>query len=622
LHSHFIDPIAPLAAPASRHHGQTVMLLLVFIPLVLCAGLCLIPVCLLRRRAYARAQDYFVASQPTPPAVIRNSSIAHALRIAAFGPFFAWGASGDLWPAIVGAAAFGLGLLLLYVLRGPVLKFLDDALDRDRSITVHAFIARQHGNDPRVALLASSLTLFALFGLVVGESVAVAALLKPLLTESTALVYVSVLAMLMIAAAGATLSGHSGAMHSTQLQLGLAYLGLFGSTALLLYLHVSALTPMPPHGTFAAAFVAAWCAVILWYRRSKYVDTNVIRVIGASAGETGRVPPGAKLLKKFEQILSPCISVFAVLVVVVAGMEFYFAGVLSIGRDSIAALQAGTRLSGPGLIALALLPLLYPMVDVAGWQRIAAIEKAGDAGRAGPGGGATLREIFRMYAAEGPLLWLFMGLFGAIAAIATETPLDADVMPAFMAQLVEDQNEVTVVVLPLFLVALFAIALSAMVSIFSASLATIRFDILPRILPQAASSRAAPDEPIAIRRTIVAGAGFFLAIVIAFFVADGLLRVGFATSAFLALLFAICCAQLSFAPLVLGPIVAASRATVGPLSAVAVMCCSAASGAAAVAIYVASANEAWLWAAVPACLGMGLLVFAVARMMSGPPASL
>jgi hypothetical protein len=128
----------------------------------------------------------------------------------------------------------------------------------------------------------------------------------------------------------------------------MAYLGLFGSTALLLYLHVSALTPMPPHGAFAVAFVAAWCAVILWYRRSKYVDTNIIRVTDPKADDTGRVPPGAKLLKKFEQILNPCISVFVVLVVVVAGMEFYFEGVLSIGHQSIAALQAGVRLPGRG----------------------------------------------------------------------------------------------------------------------------------------------------------------------------------------------------------------------------------------------------------------------------------
>jgi hypothetical protein len=212
-----------------------------------------------------------------------------------------------------------------------------------------------------------------------------------------------------------------------------------------------------------------------------------------------------------------------------------------------------------------------------------------------------------------------MSLVGAIAVIATETPIDADVMPAFMAQLVEDQNEVTIVVLPLFLVGMFAIALSAMMSMFSASLCTLRFDILPQFLPVPASSKARTNETIAIRRTVIAGAGFFLAGVVSFFVADALLRVGFATNAFLALLFAVCCAQFSFGPLVLGPLLCGAsgdRGAVSPHWALTVMGCSAASGAAAVASYVAYGNEAWLWAAVPGCLGTGLLVFTVARMTS------
>jgi len=82
---------------------------LAFLAPAISLALCLIPVFLLRRKAYARAQDYFVSSDHTPPGVIQNSSIAYALKMATFGPFFAWGASGDLWPAIIGSAFFGLG---------------------------------------------------------------------------------------------------------------------------------------------------------------------------------------------------------------------------------------------------------------------------------------------------------------------------------------------------------------------------------------------------------------------------------------------------------------------------------------------------------------------------------
>src|SRR5262245_6030377 len=140
---------------------------LVFLPLVVALGICLVPVWLLRQRRRGRAQDYFVASQRTRPEVVRNASTAYALRMAAFGPLFAWGANGDLWPAIIVSGCSGLGIWLIYVLRGPLAEFLDGALSEDRSNTVHEFIARQHGGDQRVRLAAASLTLLALLGLIV-----------------------------------------------------------------------------------------------------------------------------------------------------------------------------------------------------------------------------------------------------------------------------------------------------------------------------------------------------------------------------------------------------------------------------------------------------------------------
>jgi hypothetical protein len=595
-----------------------------FLSLVLALGICFIPVWLLRRPDRRRAQDYFVSSQYTRPEVVRNSSIAYALRMAAFGPLFAWGASGDFWPAIIGSAFFGLGVYLIYILRQPLLEFLDDALSRDRSITVHEFIARQHGNDPRVRLLAASLTLFALLGLLVGEALGMAAFLKPMLPGSAAAVYLFVFGALLLMVLHAILSGHSGVMHSAQLQLGMLYLGLFGSTALLLYLHVSALTPMPPHGTFAIVLVAVCCAIMLYYRRSRYVDTDPIRRATSNA-DPGRASSGARLLTRFEKIFNACLSVLVVLIIVVALMELYAAGLPAIVRDSAAALQTGTRVPGVGLIALCLLPLFYPLVDVTNWQRLAAARKDMSSSGVEPGRqSAVLRGVFRIYAVESSLVWLFMCMLGAIAVIAIETPGGANVLQLFVAQLISEDNEVTVVALPLLLICVFAVALSTMSALFSASLCTIRYDILAALWPELAPGQGqASKEATATRRTLVAGGGLGLAFAAAFCVADASLQISFTSSTFLALLFAFCCAQLSFAPLVLGPIVGRTRGgfgTVSPGWALVILGFGAASGVAAVTVYLATGTEAWLWAAVPACLGSGLALFAIARAASRHPA--
>ena len=114
---------------------------LVFFPLIIALGICLLPIWLLPRRNFQRGPDYFIASQPTPPDVMRNSAVAYPLRIATFGPFFAWGASGDLWPAIIGAACCGLGVYLIYALRRPLLASLDNALSGTACPTVPSLIA-------------------------------------------------------------------------------------------------------------------------------------------------------------------------------------------------------------------------------------------------------------------------------------------------------------------------------------------------------------------------------------------------------------------------------------------------------------------------------------------------
>jgi hypothetical protein len=576
------------------------MSLLAFLPLAISLGICLVPAWLLRRREYARVQDYFVSSQYTPPEVIRNASIAHVLKMATFGPFFAFGASGDFWPAIIGSVCSGLGIYLVYVLRRPILEFLASALSRDQAITVHEFVARQHGNDPRVRLLAASLTLFALVALIVGEAFAMAAFLKPIF-GSGSVIHFALFGTLLLMLLYAALSGHSGMMHSAQLQLGMLYLGLFGSTALLLYLHVSALTPLPPHGTFAVVFVAACCAAMLAYRRSRYVDTSPI--------DSGRQSRGGKLLRRFEKILNPCISVFMVFIIVVAAMEFYFAGLWSVARDSAAALQTGTSLSVMELVAVGLLPLFHPIVDIANWQSLAAAEKDRGLYQANPKRWfAARRSIFRIYALESPLVWLFMGMLGAIAVIAMEIPPGVDVMRAFVEQLASGENPVAGVAGCLLWIGVAALALAAMSSAFSASLCTIRYDILPA-LPRPA------DEALARRRMPAAGAALFLVIAMASYVADAFLRINIASSTFLALVFALCSPALAFAPLMVGPVIGGTRggfASVSPGWALVIIGVGAAGSAGAVTGYAATGNDSWLWAAVPACLGSGFLLFAAA----------
>jgi hypothetical protein len=584
-----------------------------------------IPIVILRRKAYARAQDYFISSERSPPGVIRNASVAYALKMATFGPFFVWGASGDFWPAIVYSAFFALGVGLIYILRRQILEFMEDALNGDRSITVHDFIARRHGNDPRVRLLACALTVFAVLVLVTGEALVLATFLKPVLSDDAVSADVFVCAIVVFVALYTMLSGNSGVMRSAQSQLGMLYLGLFGATALLQYLLISALRPMSPHSTFAFVFVALCCAVMPLYRRSRYVDTSPIHKLDSAGNVSGPETRGARLFRRFEKILNACVSVCAAWVIVVAGMELYSEGLPAIARDSLAALQSDTRLPGIAFAALLLLPLFHPIADMTNWQRIAAFAQASPdiAPSQRP---AVFRGILRIYAVEAALMSLFMCMLGVIAALSMAIPGGVDAMQVFVRELAAEPNPVAAAALSLLLVSGFAIALSTMSSLLSASLCAIRYDVLPAFWPERASAQGQAAEEARRRAAMVGGGLYLVMIIAAFLLADAYLQISYTSSEFLGLLFALCCAQLSFVPLLLGPLIgrgSAGFATVSSGWALAILAVGAVVGLVAVALYASTGRESWLWAAVPACLASGFVLFMLARLWPGktvPPA--
>jgi hypothetical protein len=596
---------------------------LVFFALAICLGISLVPVVLLRRKTYARAQDYFVSSGHTPPGVIQNSSIAYVLKISMFGPLIAWGASGDVWPAIISAAFLGLGLYLMYLARRPLLAFLGDALSRDRSVTINEFVAERHGNDARVRLLASGLTVFALTGLIICETVGVANILKPLLPGNAGLFYICVAAVLASMVLCTVVSGNSGAMYSAQLQLGLLYFGLFGSAVVLLYLEVSALKSMPPYAVLGIAFAAVFCILLPVSRRSRYVDNNVITDTGADA--TARPRFGARLLRGFQRTLNITISVFASLIIVITVMESYSEGISAIAHDSAAALLAPTRTPGMGLLALALLPLFYQMVDITNWQRIAAFAKDRDEGRDEQSPwSVAFKRFLKAYAAETPLAWLFICALGAILAVSAAEPNSVDVVRAFIEQLISQQNSVTTAALWLLLVGVLAMALSTMIALFSASLCTIRYDIAPIFSPGLAPREGgALVEAKATRLAVAAGGALCVVVLAASSFFEGYLQIALTSSRFLALVFAFSCAQLAFAPLVLGPLIGRTGHGFGTVTsgwALGILAAGAAMGVGAVTVYLATGWETWLWAAIPACLGTGVVLFAIARVSAAKAA--
>jgi hypothetical protein len=597
---------------ASRRSQWNPMAFLTFLPLTIVLVLFVTPGLLIRRPFYFGAKEDLGSSDHVLPTVIKNSSVAYGVGLATLGPVFAWGASGDFWPAILYTIFVGSGLSVIYVLRQPLVEFLADVLRHHRSITVHEFICRRHGDDQRVRAVAALLTMFALAGLAVCEMLAVATALKPLLWDSELLTELLLAAILLIVVLSALWSGHRGIMHAAQLQLGLLYLGLFGSTAFLLYLQLSELGTVPARGRFAIALLAIVCTIMLVYRRVRYVDTNSIRykVSNAVAAVRDREPLTLRLVSRFGKILNVFIVVFIALVIGFSAVELYVAGIPATAYDG-ATLLANTHVSGIAAIVLILRPLFHPIVDVVNWQRLAAFEKErswdyfwGDQWT------RDFRRFCATYALEVPLVVFLMCLFGTIAGLNLATPERANVVQALIVQLVAQDNFVATIVVALFLFSLLAIAVSTMSSLLVANLCTIRYDIVPMFWPKPTVVRIGGVEAT----MIVAGAGVGLLVFAIFCLTHARYQITLSSSSFLALVLGFSCLQISFAPLVLGPVISRSgrRGTVNPGWAVAVMGVGAVIASGSVAAYFATGYDPWLWAAAPGCLGSSTVLFITA----------
>ncbi len=600
-------------------------MLTVFLALVVFVGISLVPVLLLRRKSYPRAQDYFVSSDHTPPGVIRNSSIAYAMKTAAFGPLLLWGATGDLWPAIISAVFLGLGLALIYVLRRPLLAFFATALGGDTSISINRFVAKQHGNDARVRLLAAALTVVALAGFIVCEIIGVATIARPMVGSSLG-VFVLICGVVAAMALCVVPAGNSGAMYAAQMQLGGLYFGLFGSMVFLVYVQMSSLVTMRPHATLGLIFIIAFCVVLPIFRRARFVDNNVIHAPRTRADEEPRATSLARRLRTFQSILSVSTAVLAGFVIAFAGIELSSFDVPALVRESVTALQAPTRVPLVGLIALALLALCGQVVDLTNWQRIAAFAKDRDASAAEPSPWSkALRKFAMGYAIETPFAWLFMCAFGAVIAASIEVTDGTDVVQSFAAQLIAQENAFADICLLMLFIGILAMALSTMIALFSAILATLRYDLLPG-LRRSSREHGAAEEARATRHALAAGGALCLVILVAAYVLGERLGITLTSNGFLALVIAFGAIELAFVPLVLGPFISQRRGgdvagAVPPGWALAILGAGAATGAGAVLVYFASGRDLWLWAAVPACLVTGAVLFALARLRSATTAA-
>jgi hypothetical protein len=564
----------------------------------------------------ARSGATLTAAAHVAPRVIQNASIIYRLGLVALAPLLAWGIGGELWPVVLYLVSVGLGLFLLLALRRPILRFLDGALIHDRSITVHEFVARRHGGDARVRALAAALTVFAILGLVVCVMIGLAIVLGPIFSGDGPLADVFIAGFFLIVAICTVFAGRLGILYAAQVQLGLVYFGLFAATVFLLYLQGSSVGAMPLKAIVALLLIAVVCVVVHFRRRARYVDGSVRPIIASPDTPRRREPVGVRLFVRLQKLLNTFVGIFAltlaVLATIVAGLEFFLGGGLEMARQGFDVLGTGTSVSAMALISLIVLPLLYPIVDVVSWQRLAAFARLRAQGQfKDDEWNAALKTYSVTYAIEVPLMALFVVLFGVIAGLTLTGTSVGDAANVFLTSLLAQENSVATIIASLLMLGLLALAAATIGSLFAAGLGVVGSDIVPVLRSRSGAGEGTGEKstPAPLIAGLVLGCA-----VLATFVLTGMGRVHtLDAGGLLGALFGFGSAQIALVPLVLAPLLGggARFASVTPGWALAVLV---AGGAVAVGMTIAGlvfAQSAALSWAVPAVLGSTVVVFAI-----------
>ena len=556
------------------------------------------------------------------PRVIQNASIVYTLGLVALAPLLAWGITGDLWPVLFYLLSVGLGLFLLYALRRPILRFLDDALMRDRSITVHEFIARRHGDDSRVRALAAALTVFALWGLCVCVMIGVAIVLRPVFSGSGAVADAFIAVMFVVVATCTVFAGRLGILYATQVQLGLIYFGLFAATVFLLYLQGSAVGVMPLKGIVALVLIAVVCAIVHFRRRARYVDTSIRASIAGADTPRGREPVGVRLLVRLQKILNTFVGILAltltVLAMIVAALQIFLGGVPDIASEGVAALKAGTSASAMTLISLIVLPLLHPLVDIVNWQRLAAFARLRGSSELKNGEwAAAFKTLGVTYAIEVPLMALFVVMFGVMAGLTLTGTSVGGATSVFVTSLLALETSVATIIASLLMLGVLALAAATIGALFAAGLSVVQGDIVPALRSRSEADSNADEEPA--RMPLIAGLIFGGLVLATFLLADRGGAQSVDSTGLLGAMLGFGSAQIALVPLVVVPLLAGRTrfSTVTAPWALAVLLVG---GAIAVGIAIAGlvfGEVAALSCAVPAVFVSSMLVFAIGALAGG-----
>lgn len=401
-----------------------------------------------RRKGLTHPDDFFVAYKKVGKTAFSSSSIAYAFQIGTIYPFLLWGASKFYFVPIVNTLCWGLGIFLFYLSYNKYKHFIG------KDLTLHGFLGEQYGKNVRV--VASYLTITAFLGFAIAETYFGSKVLLSVIADKN-LFYGIIVVAFIIVYSYIAYGGQVSSIRTDQLQLIVAYLGVFGLLAYFLYLIIHNDISIPPTLSWGLLIIAIYTVSVFLLRKLSFIKFN----------ESDNSSD-----KHLNKILNSLIIIVFSTVSLLSLYAFFTAKRLPVDTEHVFFNIEGFGI--PGLLSLIILPLCFQFVDLSNWQRLLSVKEENDMDKEGLN--HNIKKGLLTYSFESPFTWLIFVFFGLLTVTALPHFTFEDLMVDIPKQLIHSDNFIQVVFGYVFIVSIISIMLSTIDSFIMGIIFTYVYD--------------------------------------------------------------------------------------------------------------------------------------------------
>lgn len=363
-----------------------------------------------KKKEFSHPDDYFVAYKKVGVTAFSSSSIAYAFQVSTIYPFLFWGASKFYFVPAVNTIGWGLGILLFYFSFSKYKQFIGSDL------TLHGFLGKYYGLSVRK--VASYLTIIGFFGFALAETYFGSKVLLSIVADKN-LFYLIIFIALIFVYGYITYGGQISSIRTDQLQLIIAYAGIFGLILYFMYLslinNILSIDILP----ISYVILVIYIPIILFIRKFRFiklseVDSFVTRTLNL-------------YLNIFISLLLIFLFLFSIYNLFKSDLSFNLSGFFNIEGFGI-----------PGLISLTILPLCWQFVDLTNWQRLLSVKA--DTKDEIESLHKNIRKGLLIYSIESPFTWIIFLFFGVLTMNALPQFSFQDLLIDIPKQLISSSN--------------------------------------------------------------------------------------------------------------------------------------------------------------------------------------